>query len=966
MPARVPALLQIRPQAGVGRAYAAGVPTPGQRADGLLERERELGVLTPLLRRAGDGRGGAARLLGPAGVGKTSLLRAVADQARALGFRILTASASPLETQAPYGVARRLFEDTLTSLDPSSLEALATGPARVAVSQLLGTDATPVEQGDMLGGLFRLLAGLTAVSPDPLLVIVDDAQWADEESLLFLASLRERLAGLPVAVVVSTREVTPTERSPALATLIADRDAPVLRLGTLSAEAVATLLAEHWGDQVPPAVAGAAYDETGGNPFLVVALAHLLADGPVDELTADLVHAAVPGSVVDAVVDRLAPLGEEDRALAHAVAVLEAAPTRIGAELAGLAGPQAEAAADRLRAAGLLAESPGLAFRHALLRSAVTSSMGAAERGRLHRAAARLLADDTHAAAAHLLNAEGTADPWAVATLRRAAAESLAAGAPSSAVTLLQRAVQEPPEEGLAPVVRLELGLAQLRTADPACGPTLAEAEQALTDPGDRARCSLALAQALKFAGRHEAAAEVLERAYAVLGGKDAELDLELEANLAAAELLVPERIRSGRDRLAARRDLTGATRGERLLLLQQLSDAAGTNQPAGVIRTLAHRCIGDGDGPEQDAESTEWVWAQLFLISIGDFEEVRRLARQGQAGAAERGSVIASVTTSFIAGQCEFWAGRLTDAEAAYLAMLEHASGMEPDSLVHTLARSGLAQTLARQGRAPEALAALAGFPEQLPADAPVNGLAALSFGRAMALHGTGDHLGALRAVDQVARLVRRLDVDSPTWASWRPLAIAPLRDLGRQSEARELAAEQLALCRRSEVPHLIGQALMLAGSVAEDPETCLTDLAGAVELLDGAGSPVLEGEARLSYGAALRRTGRRAAARDQLGRALHLLSSVDAVGPAEMATVELAAAGVRAPSTPGGLTVSELRVAELAAQGLTNSQIARRLYLAPKTVETHLSRIYRKLGIDGRHRLSGALRGDRGRGTG
>jgi DNA-binding CsgD family transcriptional regulator len=488
----------------------------------------------------------------------------------------------------------------------------------------------------------------------------------------------------------------------------------------------------------------------------------------------------------------------------------------------------------------------------------------------------------------------------------------------------------------------------------------LQRAEGLVTDPADRARCALALAEAYNYAGFHDAAAEVLERAYAVLAAGDPELRLEVEAALVAASLLVPDRIHDARRRLDAHPDLSGATPGERLFLMQQLSNAAGTNQPAPVIRALAERVVADTDTPE----TTDWAWGRLFLAAVGEFDDVRRLTDTGFAHAAERGSVIGFVTASFVRGLAEYWMGALVPAEAHFRAMLDQGATLNGGSLVPLLAGGNLAQTLAWQGRVDEALDLLAPFPEELAATDPANGVVTMSFARADTRSLAGDHVGALRAAEYAGRLVTALDVDSPTWAAWRAFAVGPLRSLGRLDEARALAAEHLVLCERSGVAHLVGEALRLTAEVADAPEEAIALFRRSVTVLGGSQSRLQETRSQIGLGAALRRAGRRSDAQQHLLTGRDLAQGCGARSLVDVAEAELAACGTRLRrlelSGLSALTASERRVAELAASGLRNTDIARQLFVTTKTVETHLSRTYRKLGVAGRNGLASLLSPD------
>lgn len=889
-------------------------------------------------------------MLGAAGLGKTATVRALVQHATARGAQVWHTSAGQLESRIPYGVVRRLLDRPVRDLAPDARSALEQGPARLALRSLwsggVGDDLPG--PGDVVHSLGWLLEEL--LGSNPVLVVVDDAQWADEESLLFLGSLREQLVDLPVVVLVSARDES-ADRSPALAALVADRDALVVRLAPLTSSGVDTVLAEKW-DQVPDGVATAVLEVTGGNPFLLHALADSLAGAPVD---AERVRTVVPESVVDLMLARLAALPPAEQALARAVAVLDRSTLPTAAALAGIDREDAATAADHLRRVGLLADGAALAFRHALLRSAVYAVLGPDTRDAQHRAAAHLLAAastaDPAAAAAHLLSSAGVGDPWAVGLLRSAAAEAMALGAPQSAAALLLRAVDEPADESVLADVLFELGQAELRTFDPACTVTLARSVALTADLSTRAVRALLLASAYAFAGRHAEASEILDQALVDVAGQDRELELTLVASWAAVALLLPDRVAEARERLVELGDLDGSTAAERLVIIQQLYVAVTVNQAAPTIRALAGRVIGDWRTAEQHPETGDWVWPRLFLGRLGDYDAVRRLTDAGLVDAEASGSVVGMIAAHFVRAFTEFDAGSLAVAEQHYRGMLAHRDG---GLLIQLLGHSGLAQTLARQGRSAEGRAILSRFPDDLAPGTPATGAALIWHARAIVAQIDGDHVRALEATDQLRALLVRLGSDSPTWVSWRPLAVEPLRALGRLDEARALAAEHLAVCERSEVPHLIGEALCLLGSVVADRGEGVELARRGVALVAGTGSAYRVGVCSLVLGSLLRRTGAKVEAREHLRHAVDALTGCGAEVAADFAASELAATGVRlVRADPRQLTPSESRVVELAVAGLSNREIAGRLHVSRKTIETHLSAAYRKLDLTGRDQL-------------
>jgi len=484
----------------------------------VLEREHELRVVDASLADARVGKGTAIVIEGEAGIGKSTLARHAAGTARRLGMRVLRAQGGELERGLPYGIVTELFGGL--AREGLSGELFA-GPAGAALPLLdpatgAGSVAVPGDRPDPVAyvhGLFWLVLNLTELGP--VAIVVDDAQWSDEPSLRFIHRLVERIDELPIVVLLAMRPEGDSPESNAARLLRAHRSARHLVPAPLTEHAVGDLMASVTGRPVGDGLRRTSWRATRGNPFFVTELAAELARPGAGRLDPDGLDATVPDRVGRFVGLRLAALDDPARRLAEAVAVLgESATIRRAAILAGLDAAPAVEAARRLTEAGILDDLAITEFRHPIVRSGVYASIPVPVRSALHRRAALLLADEgveIGLVGTQLEAAEPAADARVVDLLAAAARDAVARGEPGVAVSLLRRAMTEPPEPTMRAEVLANLARAEAEAALPDAAATYATVLTLVDDPARRAELRRELGHALLAAGQWAAAREAFE-----------------------------------------------------------------------------------------------------------------------------------------------------------------------------------------------------------------------------------------------------------------------------------------------------------------------------------------------------------------------------------------------------------------------------------------------------------------------
>ncbi|MEV4616840.1 AAA family ATPase [Kitasatospora sp. NPDC049258] len=900
-------------------------------------REPEYRRLYEALEHCEAGHGAVIALHGSVGSGRSELLYAFADVAAERGATVLMGTGSPLERDFPLGLARQLLQSA--PLDPeeaATAEALlARGADEVArhpgvAEGLDGRLSQPTLEG--LFGLVRTLAGRT-----PVLIAVDDRQDADPQSLEFLLYLVRRTRNAAVLTVLSTRE-TMTPPNPFFEVELARQPHHrQIRLEVLPAELVAELFRRRFPDPAAAGLAAEAHELTGGNPLLVHALMddHERAGAPAiltvgEGYRRGLMHC----------LHRIDPL-----ALRHArgVAVLGPGATPgLLAELLLLPADSLPRALYLLNAAGLFR---GGGFRHPSAAGDLLAAMRPAELASLHERAAQLLraaGAEPRTVAGHVRAAEGyLRTPWS---------PSPDAGPPGPPPTVLPPAAPRsaaPPPVVVAPVL---LPSADDAPAAAAVTPTAGTSPEAVTfrcvpslpgtvlDGSDAKRHELKSIRHLFWQGRPDeglAALERFEAAQRKLGEQRA--GAGLRGWLAywypslAARTSAPA---------AGPGEEGGAADGGRdggMRLLASL--LAGTVEPgAAVIRAEAIL----RDGHPGGRGSTEALTAALTVLLYADRAD-RAVRWYGPPAerAASRCGTTRHALLSALRAEAALRQGDLRTADEAARAAFARvapdawgvAVGLPLSTMVAARTALGRHQDAARflELTVPRGM-------ERTPAGLHHR------YARGGHLLATGRPQEALAEFRACGETMARWGLDHlPAIAPWRLGAARAQLALGRPQAAAALADQQLARLGPSGQSRIRGVALWIRATAGERPaRTGL--LEQAVGLLEEAEAEADLAGALADLSEAHRTDGDpgRAWQTDRRLRRSPALSVVPAAEP------DLA-----------GLSDAERRVAELAVRGLSNREIARKLYITVSTVEQHLTRVYRKLGVRRRVDLAAVVHG-------
>ncbi|MFF3502327.1 AAA family ATPase [Streptomyces sp. NPDC003247] len=588
-------------------------------------------------------------------------------------------------------------------------------------------------------------------------------------------------------------------------------------------------------------------------------------------------------------------------------------------------------------------------FAHPLLRDAVLAGWPTARRRAARLAVAEAMlrrGDRAEPVARQLLGSGAVGLPWALRVLRYATAVAVREGRPGDAVAYLRRALAEPLSDELRQRLLTELGSLEYASAGAPAGiPRLAEALSLPAEPRDRVRTAIALGTALAARGEVRTAVDVLNRLEDRLAGHS-----ELVRTVRTASALLSDRDQTVRreayrwlaDAAGRSPELVGATGQALLVRYAATAGASSARSAMARLRTLLT------EPADPLAEPFLLGTAAAVAQWADELDEAERLAERGMAG--QLPSLLHPMQRALHDVRLDVAAAR-----GRYDLLL---AGRAPVDAGPTNADAHALLALVETGRSAEARRLAHGFDLRAAHDSWE--LNRFLYARGVLRRTEGDATGALHDFLECGRRQSGRGVLSPVVTPWRSAAAECQIALGTVREARALAEEELRLARVWDTPRTVGRALrVLARATGGRHGLELAEEAVALLRTSPADDELIA--ALLTRGLLLTTAGERARGRESLREAAERAERLGSVRLRTRAEHALRAGGARRSGTArtgsAALTTSERRIAELAAEGRTNTEIADSLHVARRTVETHLTSAYRKLGIRRRGELREAL---------
>jgi DNA-binding CsgD family transcriptional regulator len=919
-----------------GSLAVTGAESPAARMvqDVLVGRSGDCRALDDLVEAIRRGLSCSLVIVGEPGIGKTRLLQYAAHAAS--GVRTVRVSGVESELRLGYAALHRMLVPFLDRIG------LLPAPQRDALGAAFGLSGGPPGDRFLVGlGALTLLADTAA--EQPLMWLVDDAQWLDRESLEVLGFVGRRLYADSIGMVFGARE-----DSPGLAAL---DGLPTRRLGGLDPAAARALLSRTVSGPLSARVAARIITETGGNPLALLELAGLLMP---DQLAgrSPLPQRLPVGRHMQGhflrQVKMLPPDTGSVLLLASAASSDDPAALWRAAALLGL-GPEA---ADPAVTQDIISLDPRVAFRHPLIRSAVYEGARPGDRRQVHDALAIIAGrdGDPDQAAWHRAAATVVPDEDVAADLERSAARAERRGGYVAQAAFLARAAELTPDARERAGRLFAAAQAHLVAGDG----TLAEAllDQAmprLTAAGlhvaaQRLRASIAV-----FFSRHKDAPALLLDTVAAVDPPDIPLIRgmlfeALQAALVARQYTVNTTpVEVARAALQAPRALAGTASAIDLLLDGFATRIATGYAPAAPLLRAAVAALFTGGEPVP-AGIPATILGQFAADDLWDDQGRRAMLLRAEAVQRRHGAlgalrvILAALSTS------ELWAGRAAEAEARYFEAAEISALI---GIPQPASTGVLLDLRAWQGREQESRAIAAMTAEW----GQQRGAAVLDFFAQIGL--TVLELSLGNYAEALSWGMRIYEQDPPGFGN----RILPEGDHRAARAALGRLADRAAASGTPWARGMLARsrALLAQGADAENfYREGIAQLAGTSVRTELA-------RAHLLYGEWLRRQRRRKDARSQLRTACDMFDAMGAAAFGRRARAELLAAG-GSPHQPAerpgpDLTPQEARVSRLAAAGATNAEIATHLFVTASTVEYHLSKVFRKLGITSRRQLAAAL---------
>ncbi|MEV6716745.1 BREX system ATP-binding domain-containing protein [Lentzea sp. NPDC051208] len=950
---------------------------PGSSAT-LVGRGAELERIIDALESAKGATPSTLLVEGTPGIGKTALLDVACELAHERGFVVCRAKASLMEREMPFAVVQQLFDHLRDEL-PHCRNGKATPHEYDLIAGHLTAEVDDFDELQVhraIRDLYRLTAEFAQCAP--LCLVIDDVQWTDVPSLRWLNYLVHRVVKLPIVMLMTrTPGIRPTD-----SLLIAELEiyAERMKLAFFTAQNVVLLTERMLGRTPDEKFAQAFLDATGGCPTVTRHILGVMRERsiPPDENVANDLLRPECEKLGQSLLARLNRQSPELVELAKAIAVVEPADLTLLTAVMDISNGEAADRVQQLEGMGVLTPEGELTFAHRVIKNTIESAIGYREREELHAEAARFLHHTRAPAllvARHVLRTPSRLGAWAVQALRTAADTVIAEGDARFGAQLLARALDEELSVTQRKDLLLRLGLAETYFDPRMAVVHLEEGMIGLDDPEEILAAACQLAEILYFDGAYDSASEVLHRTITEIGPK-------IPAAVDVVRLL--ERITvPSRDPRAVQVDLRrfdeqewrrGDEHGRRLAGLIA-EDTSNRGVDLAQCRKAALAAL--SGGTTAILQHPQRMFGVLNALLRADEAELAvRHCDEILLEAHRQGLTLIVLLGHSLRSRAHHHRGSFTEAAAdAELALSAARTAKLPaDHLGHVYAVDAWVRAQLALGHLDATEKALQPFgrSRELP----------LSWHHTALLHARGalrmelgDCEGALADQLECGERFLAWGRGSPAVRPWRSFAALAHFRLGQPKPALDLALQELKLAREWGAPTVIGRALLTVGIVTGGAAAAPW-LNEADSVLRRSSARMLRAQVLLELAATRWEKGQREAARQHLAEAKalgqqcgvivepgkRLAGSTSDGRPRTPVPHPVEPTHVVPPAPRLGalaLTPHECRVATLVLEGNSNDEVGHKLNVSRRTVEFHLTNIYRKLGVRRRTQLSSALAG-------